>query len=362
MDRTGYFLFAVAAVIRKVIMIPERNWFRKLLWCLFLIWVAHVFFSSLPFYTFINTGLAAARQGGFARAEYLFDDALRESRRFPERDLRKLHAYVCTGDLLLEEQRFAEAANYYQQFLAVVAPNAVVRFEVDDVRCKLASAELGMSDIGRAQLLLRSMLAKTEPGSLLAGRIYLLQAEICMRLGQRPERMFNRAIAILRKHPSSTDLYRQCLHQYLRYLRLTGPLNLRRVIAEELQHAARSRTPPPQSCASFACAITLVLLRSPQLLLTPNVSVAEMLLTPSAARKLSFLYRSDFPKSDGEIRIGYVGAGPTNQTGLIPFLVVAEDLSTHRQFYFSYLIGLNRETADPMLVNLDVIGMKKLKS
>jgi tetratricopeptide (TPR) repeat protein len=392
-------LFATLAVVRRLIMEPERRLVRAAIWGVFIVGGALVFARSVPYYCYLHTAQQAEEAGHFEVAQEMLDCALSEANKFERLDSRRAGVLSRKGELYRDECRYPEAAACFEKSLAIKEATKTSARERSDTMLRLGIVYLKEKRFDNARNILNKALKLMLPQKNSQYEIATIKyalAEVDAATGDYAPAAngYDEASAIFLSLQSiDPDLIVSCLKKRIAVLR---KLNRPNAIQQVQRQLAQIKVPPAPAHLWFALehfgyTITEQLLtlsehdlRNPPQQLTDVASPAALSAIAACAGELAGnasastvnhsrdradspteLQSSDVPADSAAVTIDSVQFAQPSAVGFVPVSVVAHRHSVvqkyrsiDRTFYLRLWLGLGVKTHQPMLAGFHMIGCR----
>jgi tetratricopeptide (TPR) repeat protein len=385
-------LFAALAVVRRLIMEPERRWVRAAIWAIFIVGGALVFARSVPYYCYLHMAQKEQEAGQFEVAQELLECALSEANKFERLDSRRANVLSRIGELYRNECRYPEAAACFEKSLAIKEQSKTSARERSDTMLRLGIVYLKEKRFEDARSILDKALNLMQPQKNSQYEIATIKyalAEVEAATGKYAQaaKGYGEASAIfLSLQNIDPDLIVSCLKKRIIVLR---KLNQPDAIQPVQRQLAQIKLPPaPQhlwfALEHFGYTITEQLLtlserdlRNPPEQLSEVASPSALSAIAACAAELSGnmnpsndcadsstkLQPTDSHADSSTLAIDSVQFAQPSAVGFIPVSVVAHRRcavqkyhSIDRTFYLRLWLGLGVKTHEPMLAGFHMIG------
>jgi tetratricopeptide (TPR) repeat protein len=383
-------LFAALAVVRRLIMEPERRLVRAAIWAVFIVGGAVVFARSVPYYCYLHMAQMEQEAGQFEVAQELLECALGEANKFERLDSRRANVLSRIGELYRDECRYQEAATCFEKSLAIKEQSKTSARERSDTMLRLGIVYLKEKRFEDARSILDKALKLMQPQKNSQYEIATIKyalAEVDAATGEYAQaaRGYGEASAIfLLLQNIDPDLIVSCLKKRIIVLRKLNQLDAIQAVQRQL---AQIKLPPaPQhlwfALERFGYTITEQLLtlsehdlRNPPEQLSEVASPSALSAIAACAAELARNLNSSNDRADSSTKpadaraasssfaIDSVQFAPPSAVGFVPVSVVAHRRgavqkyhSSDRTFYLRLWLGLGVNTHQPMLAGFHMIG------
>lgn len=366
-ERLNRSLFVTLAVVRKLVVLPQRRWFHAGLSLLFIFWGTVSFAHNLPFFLHLNLGKVAREYGRFAVAEELYRLALADSAYFHNPAWRQVRALSALGELYFDECRYERSACAYESVLDLRQQAKLSVSDQCETMLHLGVAYRKLGRLEQAQHLLGQglRLGGACPGAM------RLRCQLQLALGQ--------VLAAQKKDVEAEECFGQAVRFFIgekergaRYARacLSGQIDcLRRrsqtVRAKELEvELEKIHLPAPRyswlEYEQFCYAISnRILTSSLRELLEPNLEL-ERQVSPSALHAIKRSASQLAAPAPACLIIEYVEMVGPDKNGLLSASVLANRYMNGgavKHYYLRYKVGFGLKTAEPILSRFAMLGM-----